>query len=176
VGFASDPINTEGPAFARAFGRPLPDLDTWTGYIVGAFGTGAVAAAFLLAGRVAGSRRRMLATLLLLAGGVVGFSLTPTIWIGFGLLVVAGFGYLASNTSATSRLQLEVADHQRGRIMALWSVAFLGLRPLASLADGAIAGAFGVRAAGVVLAAPALSGAVAVYFLQRHHRSLTNRP
>ena len=32
--------------------------------------------------------------------------------------------------------------------MALWSVAFLGLRPIASLTDGAIAGAFGVRAAG----------------------------
>jgi MFS family permease len=175
VGFASDPINTEGPAFARAFGRPLRDLDTWTGTIVGAFGAGAVAAAFLLAGRVAGSRRRMLVTLVLLAGGVVGFSLVPSIWVGFGFLAVAGFGYLASNTSATSRLQLEVADHQRGRIMALWSVAFLGLRPLASLTDGAVAGAFGVRTAGVVLAVPALAGAVAVYFLQRHHRSLTNR-
>ena len=58
--------------------------------------------------------------------------------------------------------------------MALWSVAFLGLRPVASLADGAIAGAFGVRAAGVVLAVPALAAAGAIYFLQRHHRSLTS--
>ena len=90
-------------------------------------------------------------------------------------LALAGFGYLASNTSATSRLQLEVAEHQRGRIMALWSVAFLGLRPLASLADGAIAGAFGVRTAGVALAFPALAVAAAIYFLQRHHTSITNR-
>ena len=51
--------------------------------------------------------------------------------------------------------------------MALWSVAFLGLRPLASLIDGAIAGAFGVRAAGVTLAVPALAAAGAIYFLQR---------
>ena len=58
--------------------------------------------------------------------------------------------------------------------MALWSVAFLGLRPIASLTDGAIAGAFGVRAAGVVLAVPALAARRAIYFLQRHHRSLTN--
>jgi hypothetical protein len=43
--------------------------------------------------------------------------------------------------------------------MALWSVAFLGLRPLASLIDGAIAGAFGVRVAGVCLAIPALVAA-----------------
>jgi MFS family permease len=170
VGFASDPVNTEAPAFANAFGRP----DTDAGYLIGAFGGGAVAAAFLLAGRVTGSRRRMLATLVLLGTGIVAFSLTPWLPVGLGFLAVAGFGYLASNTSATSRLQLEVAEHQRGRIMALWSVAFLGLRPVASLADGAIAGAFGVRTAGVVLAMPALAIAGAIYFLQRHHSSITN--
>jgi hypothetical protein len=60
--------------------------------------------------------------------------------------------------------------------MALWSVAFLGLRPIASLADGAIAGAFGVRAAGVVLAVPVLAAATSIYFLQRHQGSLTKRP
>jgi len=170
VGFASDPVNTEAPAFAHAFGHP----DTDAGYLIGAFGAGAVAAAFLLAGRVAGSRRRMLATLLLLGIGIVGFSVTPWLEVALGFLAVAGFGYLASNTHASSRLQLEVAKHQRGRIMALWSVAFLGLRPFASLADGAIAGAFGVRAAGVVLALPALAIAGAIYFLQRHHTSITN--
>ena len=175
VGFASDPVNTESPAFAHAFGLGGRHLRLWTGFIVGAFGIGAITAAFLLAGRVAGSRRRMIATLSLAAAGIAGFSLSPSIWVGLGFLAVAGFGYLASNTSATSRLQLEVAEYQRGRIMALWSVAFLGLRPLASLADGAIAGGFGVRAAGVVLALPALAGAAAIHFLQRRHRSLTIR-
>jgi len=170
VGFASDPINTEAPAFAHAFGRP----DTDSGYLIGAFGVGAVTAAFLLVGRVAGSRRRMLTTLLLLGAGVIGFSVTPRLGVAYGFLAVAGFGYLASNTSATSRLQLDVAAHQRGRIMALWSVGFLGLRPIASLTDGAIAGAVGVRAAGVVLAVPALAAAGTIYFLQRHHRSLTS--
>jgi hypothetical protein len=68
---------------------------------------------------------------------------------------------------------LGVEDHQRGRIMALWSVAFLGLRPIASLTDGAIAGAFGVRVAGVVLTAPALAGAAAIYFLRGRDMPLT---
>jgi hypothetical protein len=35
-------------------------------------------------------------------------------------------------------------------------VFFLGLRPFASIVDGAIASAFGVRTAGIVLAIPAL--------------------
>jgi MFS family permease len=166
VGFASDPVNTEAPAFARAFGRP----DTWAGVIIGVFGAAAVTAAFLLAGRVAGSSRRMLATLTALGVGVAGFSLSRPLWLAFGFLALAGFGYLASNTSATSRLQLEVAEHQRGRVMALWSVAFLGLRPLASLADGGIAGVFGVRAAGVCLALPALLGAAALVEVDRRRR------
>jgi MFS family permease len=160
VGFASDPINTLAPAFAREFGYH----DTVAGLIIGAFGFGAVSAAFLLAGRVAGTRRRMVTTLTLLGLGVIAFSISPWLALGFVFLAIAGFGYLASNTHATTRLQLEVEESQRGRIMALWSVAFLGLRPVASLVDGAIAGAFGVRVAGVCLALPALGMAAVVAF------------
>jgi MFS family permease len=57
VGFASDPVNTESPAFAHAFGLGGSHLRLWTGFIVGAFGAGAVTAAFLVAGRVARSRQ-----------------------------------------------------------------------------------------------------------------------
>jgi MFS family permease len=121
-----------------------------------------VTAALVLAGRVAGSRWRMAGTLFLLGAGVAAFSVCPWIVLGFVLLFVGGFGYLASNTSATTRLQLGVAEQQRGRIMALWSLAFLGLRPFASLLDGAIAHTWGVRVAGVVLAIPALLAALAV--------------
>jgi MFS family permease len=162
VGFASDPVNTEAPAFAHAFG----EVDTQAGYIIGVFGAGAVVAALTVAGRVAGSRTRMATTLLLLGGGIVALSVTPWLSLGYVFLFVAGFGYLASNTSATTRLQLGVAESQRGRIMALWSVAFLGLRPLASLLDGTIAGTFGVRAAGVCLAVPALAAAALILKLR----------
>jgi MFS family permease len=163
VGFASDPVNTESPAFANEFGKP----DTWAGALIGAFGAGAVTAAFLVAGRVAGSRRRMALTLALCGGGIVVYCLTPWFLLALVPLFVAGFGYLASNTSATSRLQLGVAENQRGRIMALWSIAFLGLRPFASIVDGALAAAFGVRVAGIVLALPALLGALVILWRLR---------
>lgn len=158
AGFGSDPVNTESPAFAHAFGYS----DTWAGAIVAFFGVGAVVAALLVAGRVAGSRGRMALTLCLLGAGVALFALAPWLPLGFVFLAVAGFGYLGSNTAATTRLALGVAASQRGRIMALWSIAFLGLRPLASLTDGAIAAAVGVRAAGVALALPALLASVVV--------------
>src|SRR5262245_62868862 len=77
------------------------------------------------------------------------------------LLAMAMF-VLVVDTSATTRLQLGVVEQQRGRVMALWSIAFLGLRPFASLLDGAIAHVWGVRVAGVVLATPALLAGLAV--------------
>jgi MFS family permease len=163
VGFASDPVNTLAPAFAHAFGYH----DTVAGIIIGAFGAGAVTAALFVAGRVAGSRRRLALTLALLGCGVIAFALSPWLPLGLVFLYVAGFGYLASNTSATTRLQLGVSEAQRGRMMALWGVAFLGLRPVASLADGAIAAVAGVRVAGVILALPALACS-ALLFLTRY--------
>ena len=155
VGFGSDPVNTLSPAFAHAFGRP----DTDAGFVVGAFGAGAVTAAFVLAGGISRTRRRAAARLGLLGGGIVLFSVSPSLFVALPFLFVAGFGYLAANTSATARLQLGVDETQRGRMMALWTVAFLGLRPFASIVDGAIAGSFGVRVAGIALALPALTAA-----------------
>ena len=157
AGFGSDPVNTEAPAFATAFGHH----DTFAGLIIGAFGVGAVGAALLTAGRE-GSPRRTVLTLSLLAAGITAFSVSPNLPIACPFLLVAGFGYLASNTRATTQLQLQVDESQRGRIMALWSIAFLGLRPVASLSDGVLAGAFGVRVAGVVLALPALVAALLI--------------
>ncbi|HZG34517.1 MAG TPA: MFS transporter [Gaiellaceae bacterium] len=156
VGYASDPVNTLAPAFAEEFGRP----DTHAGFVIGAFGAGAVTAALVVAGRTAGTRRTIAATLVMLGLGIGAFALSPWLPLGFVFLYVAGFGYLASNTAATTRLQLGVDESQRGRIMALWTVAFLGLRPLASLLDGALASVAGVRVAGVVLALPALAAAL----------------
>ncbi len=99
------------------------------------------------------------------SGAIIGvFGAGP---LGLVLLFVAGFGYLASNTAATTQLQLGVDETQRGRIMALWSMGFLGLRPVASLLDGAIASVAGVRAAGVVLAVPALAGAAIIWLVIR---------
>jgi MFS family permease len=157
VSAGSDPVNTESPALAHAFGHP----SSWAGTLIGAFGAGAVVAAFVFGGRTGGTRRWTAITMAVMTAGMVAFAATPWLPLAFVFLAVAGFGYLVSNTSATARLQLSVAEHERGRIMALWSIAFLGIRPLASLVDGAIADAAGVRWATVAMAVPACAGAVA---------------
>jgi hypothetical protein len=62
-----------------------------------------------------------------------------------------------------------VDESQRGRIMALWSIAFLGLRPFASLVDGAIASAAGVRVAGVAMTLPAVLAVGLLVWRERRH-------
>jgi MFS family permease len=168
VSAGSDPVNTESPALAHAFGHS----SAWAGTIVGAFGVGAVIAAFVFAGRIgSGTRRRMAFTLGLMAAGMAAFATVHWLPLAFLFLAVAGFGYLVSNASATARLQLAVDEHERGRIMALWSLAFLGIRPIASLVDGAIADAAGVRVAAAVMALPALAGAIAAAGTQWQSRN-----
>ena len=137
-----------------------PYPDTVAGIIIGLFGAGAVTAALFLAGRTGSPRRTVFTFGPVPLGRSRSPSPSPPAAAPF--LLIAGFGYLASNARATTQLQLEVDETQRGRVMALWSVAFLGLRPFASLIDGALAGAVGVRFAGVVLARRALLAAVLI--------------
>ena len=164
VGLSTDPVATLSPAFAT---REFHVADTWAGFLVGAFGAGAVLAAFTIATRRARSPRRLVLTLALLGGGIAGYGLAPSLPIALAVLLVAGVGYLSSNTHVTTNLQLSVDDAQRGRIMALWSICFLGSRPIASLVDGALAGTAGVRVAAVVLAVPAAASAVLVAMAAR---------
>jgi hypothetical protein len=124
-----------------------------------------VAAAFLVGRARSDVDRRLALTLGLLGAGMAAFALAPGFGFAVPALVVGGFGFLAANTTATTAIQLGVSDEQRGRVMALWSVAFLGVRPFGSLVDGAVASAVGLRPAAMLMAAPAL--AAAVLFLRR---------
>ena len=152
-----DPVTTLAPAYAtRVFGR----ADTVAGYLVAVFGGGAVAASLLPTPAPAADGRAALRTivapLIVLTTGVAGLALAPSLPLALAALAVAGAGFLTAQTRATALLQLSAGDAERGRVMALWSVAFLGSRPLASLADGALATAAGPRAATLGMCVPAV--------------------
>jgi MFS family permease len=162
VSFVTDPINTESPAIAHLLGLPA----TWAGAIVGLFGGGAVLAGFTIAGRIA-APRRLAVTLVAMGIGIAGQAFAHDRATLLAFAAIAGFGYLSSNAAATTLLQLGVAEGHRGRVMALWSVAFLGSRPLASFLDGTIASALGVRAALIVMALPAFAVAAVLILVAR---------
>jgi MFS family permease len=168
VSVTADPVNTLTPIFStEVFGRP----DTFTGLLVGAFGAGAVAAAFSVTGRRAPSYRLVVATLALLGGGMAMFALAPNEAVALPGLFLAGVGYLSCVTAATSLLHLAVEGSHRGRVMALWSLSFHGSRPLASLLDGALASLAGVRVASLAMVLPAVAGCLGLGALLGRPRS-----
>lgn len=148
---AADPPVTLGPEIAERLGGG----DLMAGAILGAFGAGGVVGAFV-AGAESHRHHRKVARLLgVLVGGIVIFAVATTLPFTLVGSFLAGFGYLTSQTRSSTLLLRSIEDHERGRVMALWSVAFIGTRPLASLLDGWVGEHVNVRAAALVMAVPA---------------------
>ena len=158
IGWTTDPINTLTPPMADLFGAG----DGLVGVFVGCFGGGAAVASLFL--------RRVRARLGLARLGVVGlagfgagivlFAVSPTPAFAAVALFLAGVAFLGAITSVTTRIQQNIAEDVRGRVMALWGVTFLGSRPIAAVLNGAIADLAGPRLAVALAAAMALIAAV----------------
>jgi MFS family permease len=158
IGWTADPINTLTPPMADMFGAG----DALVGVFVGCFGGGAAVASLILrpVRRRLGLDRLGVGGLAGFGIGVVLFAVSPTPWLAAAALVLAGVAFLGAITVVTTRLQQGIAEDMRGRMMALWGVAFLGSRPVAALINGAVADAAGPRTAAALAAVAALIGAV----------------
>jgi hypothetical protein len=64
-----------------------------------------------------------------------------------------------SLNSFTTLVQADVPDALRGRVMALWSMAFLGSRPVTALVTGSLTDTVGVRPALMLIGIAILVGA-----------------
>jgi predicted MFS family arabinose efflux permease len=73
-------------------------------------------------------------------------SWSQRVWLALPLLVIIGFGILVTSVSVNMILQTIVDDDKRGRVMSLYTAAFLGVAPFGSLAAGAVADMIGVAA------------------------------
>jgi MFS family permease len=148
---------------AHAFGL------LWTAFAGGA-----------LAGALVGSRRRTRppATLLLVFAAAFGLleiavAFAPTFGVAAALLVPTGAFLIGHNNAANARVQLGADPMLRGRVMALYTLVFLGGTTIGSLVVGGISEAYGVRTAlvvsgsAVVVAAAVLAAARA----RRHRRA-----
>ena len=151
----ADPINTIGPEFAtRIYGFQ----DTFSGWMIGAFGLGAVAGA-LAVSNVEIPSISLVSSMLLVEGvGMLLFGFAESPVLGLAGLGIAGFGWLAAVMLATTATHVLVADQHRGRVMALWSVAFMGVRPISSLVSGLLASTGGPQLAALLFALPAVLG------------------
>jgi sugar phosphate permease len=164
ISISQDPVSTLTPGFSsEVFGR----ADTMTGLLVGAFGAGSTLAAATAASRARDPVRLLAPGCVLMGAAMLGFAVAPSLAVAFVALLLAGYFFMLTNTGATTSLALEAAPEQRGRVMAMWSFCFVGTRPVASLADGALASALGLRAAGVALTVPVVAAGIAMAVLRR---------
>jgi MFS family permease len=127
--------------------------------LTGAMGAGAVAGGLLVA------RRRLMGTRTLsIVAAAFGALLlltatAPTLALIVPALVVAGAASVMFIATGNATVQLSADASMRGRVMALWSMAFLGTTPLGGPIAGWVAETFGARAGLVLAGAAALAAA-----------------
>ena len=102
-------------------------------------------------------------------------SLSPVLWLGMVLAVVAHFGNGMFNISALVAVQLRVPDDIRGRVMGVFAISqSVGL--LGGLWTGALAALIGLRAGMLVGPIILLLLITTIFVTQRNVRELHEDP
>jgi len=115
------------------------------GFLMAATGIGALGGALSLAMRstVLGLGRRIIEMSALFGASLVAFALSRNLWLSIAILPVTGFGMMQHMAASNTILQTIADDDKRGRVMAFYSTAFLGMAPFGSLLAGGIAARIG---------------------------------
>ena len=131
------PYNTVLPVFAKVVFHG--DARTF-GYINSFVGIGSVVGTIFIASRKPGTglKRILFVSMLLLAAGLIGFSLTPDFPLALGFAAVAGFGTIAMYTVSNIFVQSRSAPEMRGRVLGFLLMAMFGMMPLGSVLTGAV--------------------------------------
>jgi MFS family permease len=90
------------------------------------------------------------------------FAVSKLFWLSVVFLVPVGFSMMLAMASSNTLIQAMVPDALRGRVMAVYSMMFMGMAPLGSLAAGWLAERIGAPDA--VVLGGALSVIAAVFF------------
>lgn len=143
-------------------------------YLMSANGFGAIFGALLVAGMSQSrDRNRMIPLALLAMGGLlVVFGLSRSFALSMVISVLAGAAVLTTNSLANTSIQSMVPHHLRGRVMALFVMAFVGLMPVSSIIFGSIGEAIGPGNAVLCGALVVIAWALFLMFT----RSLEHRP
>jgi len=78
---------------------------------------------------------------------VIAFAWSTNLVLSCIMLVAGGVGIMLTTASINTVLQTLVGEDMRGRVMSLYTMAFMGMMPLGSLAGGAVATRLGAPVA-----------------------------
>jgi MFS family permease len=145
VSFAGMPYAVLMPVFAASILHGGPRA---LGLLMGASGLGALAGTLTLASR---DGVRGLGTWVATSAGCFGaalmlFSFSRVFWVSVVLLVPVGASMMVQMASSNTLIQAMVPDVLRGRVMAVYSMMFMGMAPFGALFAGTVAERIGAPA------------------------------
>lgn len=116
------------------------------GVLTGFLGFGALVGAFYLASRkhVHTIPMSIFRTALIFAVGLGVFALSPYKALSLITMAATGFGMIVHFNSTNAIIQTIADEDKRGRVVALYSLSFMGITPLGSLAAGWVSEYIGV--------------------------------
>lgn len=153
ISLVAMPYATLMPVFAQ---KVLHGGARGLGILMAFSGIGALAGSIALATRagVKGLGRWVWVSSLTFGLALIAFSLSKSFWLSAAILIVVGGAMIVQMASSNTLIQAMVPDQLRGRVMAVYSMMFMGMAPFGALIAGALAGSIGapatVRLGGVV--------------------------
>jgi len=132
------------------------------GWLMGASGVGALAGTLILAAK---REVRGLGKWITIASAGFGismilFALSRSFYLSIALLVPVGFSMMMQMASSDTLIQTMSPDALRGRVMAVYSMMFMGMAPFGALMAGTLADRIGAPATVVLGGLACLVGAV----------------
>jgi MFS family permease len=131
------------------------------GFLMGATGVGALGGALSLTFR---KTLRGLGSVVAIASAGFGvslilFSFSDNLWVSGALLVPAGFSMMVQMAASNTLIQSMVPDHLRGRVMAVYSMMFMGMAPFGAIFAGLVAERVGAPVTVAIGGAACIGGA-----------------
>src|SRR5262249_4314085 len=129
------PLSTLMPMFAD---QVLHGRERVYGLLLGASGVGAFAGTMYLASRrsVLGLGRVIAACNALLGCGMMAFAASRQLALSIPILFATGGSMVVQMAACNTVLQTLVDDDKRGRVMAIFSMCFMGITPFGSILAG----------------------------------------
>jgi MFS family permease len=138
------------------------------GFLIGSMGLGALVGALTLAflPQLGADPGRQLWMALIWVAALIEFSISRVFVLSMAALFVAGYCQISFVAAANNRIQTITPDHLRGRVMALYAQALIGVGPVGSTQAGALATLFGAPWAMAIGATVAGSVVIAIRLLR----------
>ncbi|MBS4012800.1 MAG: MFS transporter [Bacteroidetes bacterium] len=132
------------------------------GFLTGALGMGALTGAFYLAARQKFHTvpKTTFRAALIFSVCLAIFSLSSNLILSFLMMSFVGFGMIVLFNSTNSIIQIISDEDKRGRVIALYSLSYMGITPLGSLLVGLLSEYIGVPYTVFAFAVICMAGAL----------------